>query len=82
MSDIEEQPLDPVPPKPVTILVPAEVALIPVAAAALGLSQKAIRRRIEEGIWQEGFQYHRRDGRVWIDLQGVARWVRGAAAAA
>lgn len=64
------------------ITVLAEVALIPTAAVALGTSQKAIRRKIEEGVWREGREYHRRDGRIWVDFRGVAQWVRGGEAAA
>lgn len=61
----------------------ASVALIPVAAQLTGLTEKAIRRKIEDGSWLEGFQYHRGpDGHIWVDIRGIARWVRGDAAAA
>lgn len=81
MSEMEDQPhAARAPAVPFTLYV--EVALIPAAAIALGTSQKAIRRRIEEGTWLEGHEYHRREGRVWIDLRGVAEWVRGRRAAA
>lgn len=50
--------------------------LIPVAAQATGLTEKAIRRKIEEGIWIEGKQYHRDpQGGIWIDIKGVMTWV-------
>lgn len=55
----------------------AETATIARAAEALGLTEKAIRRKIDEGVWLEGRQYHRApDGRIYVDIPGVARWVR------
>jgi hypothetical protein len=61
---------------PVVQLAPAPRVLIPVAAIVTGLSDKAIRRKIEEGKWLEGREYHRDpDGRIWIELKGVMQWV-------
>lgn len=55
----------------------AETATIALAAEALGLTEKAIRRKIEEGVWIEGRQYHRApDGKIYVDIPGVTRWVR------
>lgn len=54
----------------------AETATVALAAQALGLTEKAIRRKIEEGVWVEGRQYHRRGGTIWVDLKGVTQWVR------
>lgn len=49
---------------------------IPLAAKVLGLTEKAIRRKIEDGIWREGSEYVRGpDGRIYIDLRGVSRWL-------
>jgi hypothetical protein len=76
-DELENQPRGATTPPLTTILVPTDTVLIPVAAVVLGLSPKAIRRKIEEGTWLEGREYYRRDGRVWIDLRGVERWVRG-----
>lgn len=75
--DLEDQPLP-----PGGMLVLTEVAMIGAAATILGDSAKAIRRRIEDKVWREGHEYHKRGGRVWIDLKGVAAWVRGDAEAA
>ena len=55
----------------------AETPTIERAALALGLTAKAIRRKIEQGVWIEGRHYHRApDGKVYIDIPGVTRWVR------
>lgn len=40
-----------------------------------GLTPGAIRSKIGKGIWLEGRQYIRREGRVFIDIQGYERWV-------
>lgn len=57
---------------------PAECVLIPLAAAAIGTTPKAIERRIERGIWPERVVWFRAlDGRIYIDLKAHARWVRG-----
>lgn len=51
---------------------------IPKAAETIGLTEKAIRRKIENGVWIEGREYRRApDGRVYISLEGVAKWVEG-----
>lgn len=43
-----------------------------------GYTQKAIRRKIEEGIWIENRQYRRApDNRLLIDVQGVEAWAAG-----
>jgi integrase len=46
--------------------------------AESGYSEKAVRRKIEEGIWVENHQFRRApDGRIFIDIQGIERWVEG-----
>lgn len=51
---------------------------VPLAALALGLSEKAIQRKIEDRKWREGRQYFRDpDGNVWIDIKGVMSWIDG-----
>lgn len=41
-----------------------------------GYTEKAIRRKIAEGIWLDGREYRRApDGRLCIDLEGYCRWV-------
>ena len=52
--------------------------LIPKFCAESGYSEKAVRRKIEEGVWLEGHQYRRApDGHILIDVEGVERWVEG-----
>jgi hypothetical protein len=52
--------------------------LIPKFCAESGYSEKAVRRKIEEGVWVQNRQYRRApDGHILIDVQGVERWVEG-----
>lgn len=62
-----------------TVLVaPCRTVTIGLAATVLGLSKRAIEAKIHSGCWAEGRQYHRaRDGRTYIDLEGVVKWVTG-----
>ena len=49
---------------------------IPVAAAMTGYSAKAIRRKIEAGVWLEGREFRRApDGHVLISVKGYESWV-------
>jgi hypothetical protein len=44
----------------------------------VGYTIKAIERKIESGVWREGFQYRRSpDGRIQVDLENYERWVEG-----
>lgn len=46
------------------------------AAALTGLSENAIRRKIQEGKWLDGREIRRSpDGRVLISIVGYAKWV-------
>lgn len=53
----------------------ADVVKIELAEAAFGLTRRAIEGKISRGDWLEGRQYHRKTGEIWIDVQGVKRWV-------
>jgi hypothetical protein len=54
---------------------PAPYVTIKLAASITGLTEKAIRRKIEEGKWLEGREYRRQDGGVFISMKGYAAWV-------
>jgi hypothetical protein len=50
--------------------------LIPLFEKLSGYSEKAVRRKIEEGIWIEGMHYRKApDGRIHIDMQAYYTWV-------
>lgn len=59
---------------------PAPYVRIPLAAMMFGLTEKAIRRKIEDGKWLDGREYRRSpDGEIYISIRGVTQWVEGAA---
>lgn len=48
-------------------------------AELTGYTDKAVRRKIEEGVWILGKHYRKApDGAILIDIQGFDRWVEGA----
>ncbi len=56
----------------------ARFVRIPVAAELTGYTQKAIRRKIESGVWLEGREFRRApDGNILIDMENFERWVAG-----
>lgn len=60
---------------------PAPYVTIGLAAAITGLTEKAIRRKIEEGKWLDGREYRRSpDGGIFISIRGYQQWVERAAA--
>lgn len=66
---------------PGTLVAPAPYVTISLAASITGLSEKAIRRKIEDGKWLEGREYQRSpDGGIFISVTGFAKWVEKAAA--
>jgi hypothetical protein len=63
------------------VLAPAPYVTIKLAAVITGLTEKAIRRKIEDGKWIEGREYRRSaDGGIFISMKGYERWVEGVAA--
>ena len=48
---------------------------IPLAAASIGLTELAIRKKIQKGVWAEGLQYVRRQGGIFINLPRVEKWI-------
>ena len=43
-----------------------------------GYSEKAVARKIEDGVWVEGREYVRApDGRLLIDMDGFEKWALG-----
>jgi hypothetical protein len=55
---------------------PAPYVTIQLAAAITGLTEKAIRRKIEDGKWIEGREFRRSpDGGVFISIKGFQQWV-------
>lgn len=48
------------------------------AAEMTGLTEKAIRRKREEGVWRQGKEIEvGPDGRLYVNLQEYEKWVKG-----
>jgi hypothetical protein len=59
-------------------ITPAQYVTIKQAALITGLSEKAIRRKIEDGVWLKGQLFMKGpDGRIYIDMKGYTKWVQG-----
>jgi hypothetical protein len=55
---------------------PAPYVTIPLAATITGLTEKAIERKIEDGVWIEGREWRRGpDGKRYISVRGYQAWV-------
>ena len=53
------------------IVAPAPYVVIPLAAVVTGLSEKAIRRKIDEGLWIEGREFVRGpDCHIYTSIRG------------
>lgn len=51
-------------------------------SAETGYTEKAIRRKIETGVFVEGVHYRRApDGRILVSMEAFERWVEQGAAA-
>jgi hypothetical protein len=60
----------------ITHISPAPYVTIPLAAAITVLTEKAIRRKIEDGKWLEGREFRRSpDGGVFISIKGFQQWI-------
>lgn len=63
---------------PVVLVNAARFVTVELAGTITGLGAGAVRKRIERGYWLEGAQWRRAaDGRIWIDMKGVEKWVEG-----
>lgn len=58
----------------------ARFITIRLASQVTGLTEKAIRRKIERGIWLEGRHFRRADGGIFIDMKRYEEWAEKAAA--
>lgn len=63
------------------LVVNLQYVLIPVFCAMTGYTEKAVRRKIEDGKWLEGKHYRKApDGHITMNLQEYYKWVEGQAA--
>lgn len=63
-------------PEPIVGAHPAPYVTVALAALITGLSERAIRRKMEDGKWLEGREYMRSpDGGIFISIKGYVAWV-------
>lgn len=55
-----------------------EWVLLPLFCTLTGYSEKAVRRKIEEGIWLQGKHYRKVCGRIHMSMEAYAKWVEQA----
>ena len=61
---------------PAIQVAPAPYVTVELAAKITGLTEKTIRRKIEDGKWLEGREYRRSpDGGIFISIKGFQQWV-------
>jgi hypothetical protein len=54
----------------------ARYVLIPLFCAVTGYTEKAVRRKIQSGVWLQGQLWRKApDGHILIDMEGFHRWV-------
>lgn len=59
---------------------PAPYVTVKLAALITGLTEKAIRRKIDDGKWIEGREFRRSpDGGIFVSIMGYKRWVESRA---
>lgn len=52
--------------------------LINRAAELTGYSENAIRHKVKNGTWPQGRIWRKADGRIFINMEEVQRWVESA----
>lgn len=63
----------------VVVKVDARYARPSVAGPAIGLTPKAIERKIAKGQWVVGREFRRApDGLIYVDMRGFEKWVEAA----
>lgn len=61
----------------IEIVALADSVLLPLAEKATGLTVKAMRRKIDDGVWLQGREYDKGpDGHIYISISGYISWVR------
>lgn len=64
---------------PTVNVVSSRFVTIELASVMTGFTPGAIRTKIAKGVWLEGRQWVKRDGRVLIDMRGYETWAELAA---
>lgn len=61
---------------PVVTVAPAPYYLLVNATPITGITLKAMRHKIDRGVWIEGREYRKGpDGNLYLSIKGFASWV-------
>jgi hypothetical protein len=55
-----------------------EWVLLPLFCALTGYTEKAVRRKIEDGVWLQGKHYKKVCGRIHMSMEAYRQWVEQA----
>ena len=66
MGEVAEHPV---------LLAPSRFVTVKLAAQLTGLTVKAIEHKMARGTWLLGKHYRKADGRLFVDMKEVERWV-------
>lgn len=61
------------------LAIQVEWVLLPMFCSLTGYTEKAVRRKIEDGVWLQGKQFRKApDGRITMNIQEYYKWVEQA----
>jgi len=61
------------------LIVQLQWVLLPMFCSLTGYTEKAVRRKIEDGVWLQGKHFRKApDGRITLDIQEYYKWVEQA----
>jgi len=64
-------------------ITPADLVTLTLFESVTGYTEKAVRRKIEDGVWLERREFYRApDRRILINMEGYYAWARGERVAA
>lgn len=72
----ESPPLALLEPRGPYVIAPSRFVTVALGSELTGLSEKSVRRRIADRVWEAGKEYRRcGDGRVYLDLPAIEAWI-------
>ena len=66
-------------PKTGNMAIYVEWVLLPLFCTLTGYTEKAVRRKIEDGVWLQGKHWKKVSGRIHLSMEAYNKWVEQAA---
>lgn len=73
-ASVHHLPIAVSPDRPVHVT-PSRFVTVDLFCTLTGYTEPAVRMKIHKGIWLEGRQWIKREGRVHMDMEAYERWV-------